>query len=253
MLNSSCISKLRFFLLQNCSLPTLTVGDVIGPESYSSKNGRIYAGVVGGDVVSFDPDDLSAGVSFETRVAPSCGPNRQPYEESRCGRVLGLEFDAEGNLILADAFFGLYKWTSGKGPVPLVPATRLIDGTPNLITNSLTIAKKTGAIYFTSSSSWLTLSSSMPEILRLNPSGRVMKYDPKSDSVEVLVDHVPFANGIQLSPDESFFVFASCGDTMIYKHHLEGPEAGTTQEFFQVYFILFSGAASVVILRPLGV
>ena len=117
---------------------------------------------MGGDVISFVPDDLSSGISFETRISPPCDPDRHPYEESLCGRVLGLEFDGEGNLIFADAYFGLYKWKSGEEPVPLFPSSRLIDGRANTLTNSLTISKKTGAVFFTVSSTWLKLDNSLP-------------------------------------------------------------------------------------------
>ena len=73
---------------------------------------------------------------------------------------------------------------------------------------------------------------SMLEVLAVPSTGRVMKFDPRDGSVETLVDEVPFANGIQLSVDESFLIFASCGHHRVFKHHLEGVKAGTTEVFF---------------------
>ena len=138
------------------------LGQISGPESFASKDGRIYVGVVGGDLVSFNPDDTGAGVRFETRIGPPCPPLRHAYQENECGRILGIEFDASGDLVIADAYYGLYKWSPGadEPPTALVPASRLIDGRPNLITNSLTISSKPeGFIYFTTSSTWISLNS----------------------------------------------------------------------------------------------
>jgi sugar lactone lactonase YvrE len=45
----------------------------------------------------------------------------------------------------------------------------------------------------------------MYEILA-KPSGRVLKYDVASNSSEVIMDELSFANGIVLSPGEDFFL-----------------------------------------------
>ena len=42
--------------------------------------------------------------------------------------------------------------------------------------------------------------------LMTEPSGRVLKYDIGSNSSEVIVDGLSFANGIVLSPEEDFIL-----------------------------------------------
>ena len=43
------------------------------------------------------------------------------------------------------------------------------------------------------------------------PTGRVLRYDPKRKSSEVLVDRVSFANGIVLSHKEDFLLYTESG------------------------------------------
>ena len=57
-----------------------------------------------------------------------------------------------GHLIVADAYYGLYRLNveSGSKEV-LVPASLDIDGKKNLVTNSIAITKDGKTIYFTTS------------------------------------------------------------------------------------------------------
>ena len=90
---------------------------------------------------------------------------------------MGLEFDKDGNLIVADSYYGLYKVdlkTDKK--IPLVPSSLEINGKKNLITNSLVVGKDSKVIYFTVSSTNFPLTNGLYEVLTV-PSGRVLKYD----------------------------------------------------------------------------
>ena len=82
-----------------------------------------------------------------TKIGSLC-PGLQ--HEQHCGRILGLDFDKNGYLIVADAYFGLFKIDlKTNNRIPLVPSTLLIDGKRNLITNSLAISKDSKTIYYT--------------------------------------------------------------------------------------------------------
>ena len=90
---------------------------------------------------------------------------------------LGLEFDKDGNLIVADAYYGLYKVNlKTDKKTPLVPSTLEINGKKNLITNSLVLSQDSKTIYYTVSSTNFHLTNGMYEIMSV-PSGRVLKYD----------------------------------------------------------------------------
>ena len=90
---------------------------------------------------------------------------------------LGLEFDKDGNLIVADAYYGLYKVNlKTDKKTPLVPSSLEINGKKNLITNSLVLSQDSKVIYYTVSSTNFQLTNGMYEIMSV-PSGRVLKYD----------------------------------------------------------------------------
>lgn len=58
------------------------------------------------------------------------------------------------------------------------------------------------------------------------PSGRLMVYDPATKESKVLVEKIHFANGIVLSPDEDYLIFAECLRYRLHKYFIKGPKAG---------------------------
>lgn len=58
------------------------------------------------------------------------------------------------------------------------------------------------------------------------PSGRLMVYDSTTKESKVLLEEMHFANGIILSPDEDFLVFAECLRFRLHKYFIKGPKAG---------------------------
>lgn len=61
--------------------------------------------------------------------------------------------------------------------------------------------------------------------------GRLLKYDPRSKNVVVLKHSLPFPNGVALSDDNTFLIYAETGSCRIIKYWLRGPMAGTTAVF----------------------
>lgn len=80
------------------------------------------------------------------------GPQDHDQTEHICGRPLGLRFKTStGDLYVADAYMGLLVVGAGGGM-----ATKLAtqaQGIPFGFTNSLDIDQRSGAVYFTDSSS----------------------------------------------------------------------------------------------------
>ncbi|MET0266758.1 MAG: SMP-30/gluconolactonase/LRE family protein, partial [Duganella sp.] len=176
----------------NDRLAALQVIDLHGhhdPESIIAGPGQwLYASVGSADIlkqdgaiVRFQPD----GSAFE--VVAQTG-----------GRPLGLAFDGNGQLLVADAVKGVLVIRDGK-PVPLAPAH---------FANSLTVASN-GKIYYTDSSarfsaaqSGSTQEAAMLDALEQSATGRVVEYDPAGGAVRVVATGLSFANGIVLSEDE---------------------------------------------------
>jgi Strictosidine synthase len=59
--------------------------------------------------------------------------------------------------------------------------------------------------------------------------GRLMKYDPKNNEIEILLNNLSFINGLMLSPDGSYLIFAETSTCYISKYWLQGPKARTVE------------------------
>lgn len=74
--------------------------------------------------------------------------------------------------------------------------------------------------------------SAWRESIRLGDrSGRLLKYDPTTKEVTVLMRSLAFANGVALSKDNSFVLVGESGTSQIHKFWLRGPRAQTSELF----------------------
>ncbi|WVZ79194.1 hypothetical protein U9M48_026802, partial [Paspalum notatum var. saurae] len=97
--------------------------------------------------------------------------------ESSCGRQLGLRFHRNsGNLYIADAYMGLMRAT--------VLATEAA-GEPFCFTK-MDVDQVTGDVYFTDSSKTYQRSQHQMVTTTGDSTGRIMKYDPRTNQVTVL-------------------------------------------------------------------
>ncbi len=182
-----------------------------GPESVAfDRAGRIYAGFEHGRIIRFDPD----------------GNPYQAYAETG-GRPLGLHFDARGNLLVADAERGLLS-VPPRGDLEVL-ATEA-DGTPFGLTADLDIAKD-GTVYFTDATSKYSHSNYLLDAIEHGTNGRLLAYEPSSKKTTVLLDGLSFANGVAVSPDQSFVLVCETWKYRIRRYWLEGPKGGETDIF----------------------
>lgn len=194
----------------------IELGDFRGPEDVAGgRDGLLYASVAGGRIVRFGPTGRSPAVFAETG-----------------GRPLGIEFDRDGNLIVANAELGLQRIASDGGVETLVDA---VGGRKLVFTNDVAVAHD-GRIFFSESSDGFPAAihggpyeASLLDILEHGGRGRVFVYDPSTRSVEVLMQGLDFANGVALSADQSFLLIAETGHYRIWKLWLEGPKAGSSK------------------------
>eukprot|EP00095_Tigriopus_kingsejongensis_P012744 snap_masked-scaffold2995_size10807-processed-gene-0.0 protein:Tk12744 transcript:snap_masked-scaffold2995_size10807-processed-gene-0.0-mRNA-1 annotation:"putative hemomucin" len=191
-----------------------------GPESMVIRNGFLYTGIHGGNIVRLDLKNPS-GSPWENVVTLGQGHCEGQFQEATCGRPLGLHLDADSNLVVADASFGLLKVDlTTKSIITLVPSSLEIQGEKNKATNSLAIARD-GTIFYTSSSTNFPLYEGVLEILSAG-SGRLLKYDPNTNSSQVLLNGLKFANGVALSDAEDYVLVSDLGRNRILKYHLQG-------------------------------
>ncbi len=205
-----------------------SLGYLKGPESFAVKDDFLYTGVQGGDILRLNLNDPKKPWEFVVKIGSFC---QETHHEEICGRPLGLDFDTEGQLIVADAYYGLYKVNVETGDkTALVPSSLEIDGKRNRITNSLVMTKDSKVVYFTVSSTNFPLHNGMYELMTM-PSGRVLKYDTYGNMSKVIMDELSFANGITLSPEEDFLLVNECGASRIWRYWLKPDKRGQKEIF----------------------
>ena len=171
---------------------------------------RIYCGADDGRIFRFQPDGTRPEVFAQTK-----------------GRPLGLMFDREGNLIVADAMVGLMSIApDGKGTVLSTAA----EGVSFRCTNDLDIAAD-GTIYFTDATSKFPLTQLKADLLEHQPNGRFLAYDPRTKQTKVLLRDLYFANGVAVSPDQSFVLVNDTGAYRVRRYWLKGEKQGQADIF----------------------
>ncbi len=185
----------------------LSLGTGYAPEDVAiDAENRIYAGLDDGRVMRLQPDGTRPELFADTH-----------------GRPLGMKFDMNGNLIVADAVKGLL--SVGKDAVVNVLSTEA-DGVPFRCTNDLDIAAD-GTIYFTDASNKFPLTVYKADIVEHQPNGRLLAYDPKTKATQVILSHLCFANGVAVSPDQSFVLVVETGK---YRVHRVRRNAGSVKK-----------------------
>jgi len=175
------------------------------PEAVTfDADGRVVTGLLDGRIVRFTPNGSDVTVLARTG-----------------GRPLGLKYDVAGRLFVADAYRGLLA-IGPQGNVETL-ATEL-DGQKLRLVDDLDVGKD-GAVYFSDASARWPLDQYKMDVIEHRPSGRLLVYRPDR-GVELVLGGLYFANGVALSPDESYVLVAETMSYRIRRIHLRGPRAG---------------------------
>jgi sugar lactone lactonase YvrE len=186
-------------------------GTGFGPEDVAlDSQDRIYAGLDDGRIMRLQADGTKPEVFSNTH-----------------GRPLGLVFDAASNLIVADAIKGLLS-IAPSGLVTVLTTTA--DGLAFGCTNDLDVAAD-GTIYFTDASSKFPLSNFTADILEHGGNGRFLAYDPRTKATRTLLRNLSFANGVAVSPDQSFVLVVETGAYRIHRVWLTGSRQDHAEVF----------------------
>jgi sugar lactone lactonase YvrE len=191
----------------------LSLGEGHKPEDVAiDAEGKIYAGFEGGQIVQLQADGTQPRVFADTH-----------------GRPLGLVFDREGNLIVADALKGLLSINKA-GEVKLLADEA--DGVKFGCLNDLDVAAD-GTVYFTEASNKFPMSQHINDLLEHQPNGRFLAFDPKTGKARQLLKGIYFANGVAVSPDQSFVLVAETGKYRVLRVWLSGAKAGQSDPFIE--------------------
>ena len=185
----------------------------VGPEDVAIDGlGQIYVGYEDGRIVRFDVR----------------GENPQQIADTQ-GRPLGLDFDPQGNLIIADGHKGLLRLGMGGN---LQVLTTESDGLPFGFTDDVDVAAD-GMIYFSDASSKFgPAMKALDDILEHGGHGRLLQYDPERGITRTLLDGLQFANGVAVCPDDECVLVTQTGSYNVVRYWLKGEKAGTHDIFF---------------------
>lgn len=172
--------------------------------------GNIYGGSIHGEIVRFNQASGKVDVFARTQ-----------------GRPLGMHFDADKNLLIADA---------DKGLLSIAPdgtITTLDDGKGNppfKFADDLEVGPD-GMIYFSNASSKFGFHDSFLDLWEHQPNGDLMVYNPATKTTQILLENLYFANGIAVSPDSNFVLVNETNKYHVRRYWLRGPKKGTSDIF----------------------
>ncbi|MEJ5377940.1 MAG: SMP-30/gluconolactonase/LRE family protein [bacterium] len=194
----------------------LPLGGLHAPESVAlDQQGRIYVSTHEGWILRLQPD----------------GTRPEKWAQSG-GRPLGITFDSEGNLIVADSFRGLLS-ISTEGKVKKLASE--CDGIPILYADDVDVAAD-GKIYFTDASTKFgarqyggTYEASLLDLMEHGGHGRLLVYDPSTGKTTTLLKGLNFANGVAVSHDQKSVLINETGSYRVIRFWLEGPKKGKAE------------------------
>ena len=81
-----------------------------------------------------------------------------------------------------------------------------------------------------------------------SPSGRLFVYDPAANKSRVLKDKIHFANGVALSPNEDYLIYAETAAFRLMKFWLSGPQEGSFTNRIIFPLLLFTQTYYIILL-----
>lgn len=176
----------------------IALGGEVGPEYVlAGADAALYVSVASGRILRMNAD----------------GDSQQVFA-STGGRPLGMAFDGEGKLIVADAVKGLLR-IDADGKVTVLAKANFA--------NSVVVAAS-GKIYFTDSSmrfspaQWGgTMGAATLDVMEQSATGRVLEYDPAGGALRVVASGLSLANGIALNRAEDTLFVSECARYRVWK------------------------------------
>ncbi|WP_030926727.1 SMP-30/gluconolactonase/LRE family protein [Streptomyces sp. NRRL S-646] len=189
-----------------------------GPEDVvADAHGRVLTGVEDGRILRID--GLAEPSAARVEVLAETG-----------GRPLGLELLPDDALLVCDAELGLLRVDLGEGIVRIL-ADSVAGERLRFCSNA--VALSGGSVCFTVSSRRYPLDQWIGDLVEHTGTGRLLRLAPGSESPEVLLEGLQFANGLALSADESFLVVAETGARRLTRYWLTGEKTGQSEPFVE--------------------
>ncbi|XP_062189546.1 protein STRICTOSIDINE SYNTHASE-LIKE 4-like [Phragmites australis] len=158
-------------------------------------------------------------------------PNNGSWERWRFVGGTGLlgiapSADSTGTMLVCDADRGLLR--VGEEGVTLLASE--VDGSTIRFADAAVEASD-GMVYFSDASARFGFDRWMLDFIESRPTGRLLRYDPRTGETSVVLDSLGFANGVALPRDEAFVVVCESTRFRCMKVWLKGEKAGMAETF----------------------
>ena len=188
-------------------LQIISLGTATGPEHVVlADDGKLYASVDGGNILRMNADGSAQEVFVNTG-----------------GRALGFDFDAAGNLIVADAHKGLLS-INPAGEINVLADS--VEGHAIRFADAVVVAAN-GKMYFSDASTRFAADGgvlgselqdpSFRDIMEQSATGRLLEFNPDTGTVRLVARGFSFANGVALSSDETMLFVAETGRYRVWE------------------------------------
>lgn len=178
-----------------------------------------FAALRGAEDVVVDPDGRLITGLTDGRLVRLDGDTVVELGQTG-GRPLGLALSpVDGKLYVADGMRGLLRVDPSTGHVEsLVDAA---EGSRFRCTNDVVVARD-GMVYFTDSSGVWRCDQLLLDLLDQRPTGRVLRFDPRTQMTTVLIRELHIANGLALARDERSLIVSETGRYRLWRLFLDG-------------------------------
>lgn len=176
----------------------------IGPEAVAvASDGWLFTGFENGEIIKFNETNNQHSILANTG-----------------GRPLGMKFDEAGSLIVADIHKGLLS-INPDGKISLL--TNEVNGTKIFFADDLDIASN-GIIYFSDATQ--RNYDIMVEAFELQPTGRLLSYNPATKTTTIELENLRFANGVAVGANDEYLLITETFGLIVNKYWLKGTKKG---------------------------
>jgi ribose transport system permease protein len=206
---------------QNDKLRDVTLiglGRIEAPEDVIlDRNDNLYAGSRHGDIIRFFAPDYE-----RMEVYAHIG-----------GQPLGMAFDRDDNLYVCIGGMGLYRITPDRKIEKATDETNrsiysVNDDSRLRLADDLDIADD-GRIFFSEATVRYEMHEWPVDGLEARGNGRIICYDPKTNTTRTVLRGLKFPNGIAIASDGQSILFAETFGCSIKRYWFDGPKTGKVE------------------------
>ncbi len=197
------------------NVTAIGLGRIEAPEDVIlDREDNLFAGSRHGDIIRFFPPDYE-----RMEVYAHIG-----------GQPLGMAFDRSDNLYVCVGGMGLYRITPDRKVEKATDETNrslysVNDDSRLRLADDLDIAAD-GRIFFSEATVRYEMHEWPVDGLEARGNGRIICYDPKTNTTRTVIRNLKFPNGICVASDEQSILFAETWGCTVKRYWFDGPKAG---------------------------